>query len=423
MTTPHFATSLLVEDTCVISDSDKFIAYCPFTKKIAQFSDPVWEKAENLKFLRKQGLFNPPPREKPSGHFTSLTLFLTQDCNLACTYCYAQSQRSHTSMNWLLAKKAIDAFAKQYRGEVLKVNFHGGGEPTLEFNLLKQVVSYCHTLPYSSQAFSLITNGVTNRAMLEFLVKHQFTLTISVDGPPQIQNFQRPLKAGKPSSTYVENTIQWLVERDYPFTVRPTLTLWSTSAILKVLEYFQTKGVKKILLQPLSSGPGCPFEEASPSLEGWIKALLAALDFAEQYDLQIINSSVESITTGKIGSYCGAMAGETLVVTTKGLLTGCYEVVGEESQGAEHFLYGKIGNRLQIDQEKQSKLSSRMVGNIQECQTCFAKFICAGTCPMKAWRKTGNMFEKDPYTCQFSKTVIPKLIKRIAQRSWPTTSI
>ena len=175
--------------------------------------------------------------------------------------------------------------------------------------------------------------------------------------------------------------------------------------------------MKKIFLQLLSSGRGCPFEETLPTIEELVEVFWTSLEFARAHDMQIINSSIESIFGGKIGSYCRAISGESLVVTTQGFLTSCYEIIGEESQGAKNFLYGRIENQLFVDDEKRARFSSRLVENMRECQTCFAKFICAGTCPMKAWRKTGNLFERDPYTCAFSKKIIPKLIKQIAQES------
>ena len=207
--------TLLVGDTCVIRENEQFITYCPFTKKIAKFADKVWEDGESLNILQKQGLFNDPPVfQKHTQGFTSLTLFLTQQCNLSCSYCYAQTDTlPHHKMNWSLAKQAVDFFSEQYQGQRFKIGFHGGGEQTLEIKLIKQIVAYCHTLGYPTYSFALTTNGVMNPSVLEYLIENQFALTISIDGPPILQDVQRPFKQGKSSSFYVEATIQRLVER------------------------------------------------------------------------------------------------------------------------------------------------------------------------------------------------------------------
>lgn len=410
--------TILVGDTCVIRENDQFIAYCPFTRKIVKLSERVWEDTKFLEILQKQGLFNEPPApQRRSQGFTSLTLFLTQRCNLSCTYCYARTDTLPHKMDWSLAKQAIDFFCKQYQSQKFKMAFHGGGEQTLESKLIKQTVAYCRALGYPAYSFALTTNGVIHPNVLNYLIENQFALTISIDGPPALQDVQRPFKQGKPSSSYVEATIQRLVEQNYPFVVRPTLTQLSLSNILNLLRYFNRIGVKKIFLQPLSSGRGCPFEETLPNIEELVEVFWASLEFAREHGMQIINSNIESILTGKVGSYCRAIAGEALIVTTQGFLSSCYEIIGEESQGAKDFLYGRIENQLSIDDKKLFKLSSRVAENMQECQTCFAKFICAGTCPMKAWRKTGNLFERDPYTCKFSKKIIPRLIRQMAQES------
>ena len=77
----------------------------------------------------------------------NLILQVTQQCNLRCKYCAYSGNyynRSHTSnrMDFETAKKAIDFYLKRSeKADQLALSFYGG-EPLLEFELIKKCVSY-----------------------------------------------------------------------------------------------------------------------------------------------------------------------------------------------------------------------------------------------------------------------------------------
>ena len=78
-----------------------------------------------------------------------ITLQVTQSCNFRCKYCiYSEnanrSQRTHSSkhMSWETAKKAIDfLYEHSVDSEKIYIGFYGG-EPLLEFELIKQCIEY-----------------------------------------------------------------------------------------------------------------------------------------------------------------------------------------------------------------------------------------------------------------------------------------
>ncbi len=132
----------------------------------------------------------------------TVALQVTQGCNLRCKYCAysgGYENRTHSSkrMNRETAIKAIDfLFAHSIDRDRISLGFYGG-EPLLEYNLIKECVEYAKR---KSAGKELLFNMTTNATLitdeiLEFLYENGFSLTISLDGDRQAQNKNRVFAA------------------------------------------------------------------------------------------------------------------------------------------------------------------------------------------------------------------------------------
>lgn len=128
-----------------------------------------------------------------------ITLQVTKDCNFKCRYClYANDtkvERNHEKINmrWDIAKKSIDFLYDHSKdSNIITISFYGG-EPLLNYDLIKKVVEYSKSLYCTKKIEFLMTiNGsLLNDEIIEFIVKNNFMLTISIDGPENIQNRHR----------------------------------------------------------------------------------------------------------------------------------------------------------------------------------------------------------------------------------------
>ena len=152
---------------------------------------------------------DPPPQQqtKPNLRFepTNLILCPTTDCNLRCTYCYASGGASPKYMDFEMAARAIDFIvdnAVKNGGEMIRVNFHGGGEPTLAFDFIKKVCAYANELATKHKLnlnLEIGTNLVMDREKLDFLINNFHSFTVSIDGPKEIHDRNRPTAGGKGS--------------------------------------------------------------------------------------------------------------------------------------------------------------------------------------------------------------------------------
>lgn len=134
-----------------------------------------------------------------------ITLQLTQECNFRCDYCvYSdqrnQKQRSHSSkrMSWKTAKSAVDFyFSHSIDSESRSIGLYGG-EPLLQFDLIKRIVEYAKQKSRGKYIeFHMTTNGSLLRdGVVPFLVAHDVRLLISVDGKKASHDKNRVFKDG-----------------------------------------------------------------------------------------------------------------------------------------------------------------------------------------------------------------------------------
>lgn len=119
-----------------------------------------------------------------------IILQITQNCNLRCSYCPYSSNNgtnrlhSNKKMSWELAKKSIDYYKFNSVDSGKAVLSFYGGEPLIEFELIKKCVDYFKTTFKGKEiALYITTNGtLIDNSKAEYLEKNNFKVTISLDG-------------------------------------------------------------------------------------------------------------------------------------------------------------------------------------------------------------------------------------------------
>ena len=124
----------------------------------------------------------------------TVTLTLTEKCNLNCIYCY-ESDRSNVSMAWDIAKEIIDREMSADDGtEKVHIDFFGG-EPFIEFELLKKILEYLYTTKWSKKfSCGTSTNGTLVHGKIKQWLKenhHRIEVGLSFDGNKAMQDYNR----------------------------------------------------------------------------------------------------------------------------------------------------------------------------------------------------------------------------------------
>lgn len=172
-----------------------------------------------------------------------LSILLTDDCNLKCKYCYCGEERKKNSINIKFVKCAIDDFYKQ--GNKLFIRFFGNGEPTLEFEKIKEIYEYAIKLDKES-TFEIQTNGVFNEEMAKWIGEHIDIVWISYDGTTEVNDFYRATFNNKSVSNIVEKNIKYLNEKVKELGVRATIGKKNLYKQNEIIDKMQEMGVKYI---------------------------------------------------------------------------------------------------------------------------------------------------------------------------------
>ena len=133
------------------------------------------------------------------------TVVLTLDCNLACPYCYEDRFRGRFAMNDAIARQLV-AFVLREQigcGRDVELRFYGG-EPLMAVPRLKEIAGPLQEVAASAGtrfSCSMVTNGtLLTRSLVEELLPLGLTSAqVTLDGPPEIHDCQRPFVSGKGS--------------------------------------------------------------------------------------------------------------------------------------------------------------------------------------------------------------------------------
>lgn len=96
-------------------------------------------------------------------------------------------------MDWNTAKKSLDFLLEHsIDNEIVNIGFYGG-EPMIEFDLIKKCIEYAKEIFKGKDIqFSITTNGtLINKKIIRYFVKNKVNLTISLDGPKEVHDKNR----------------------------------------------------------------------------------------------------------------------------------------------------------------------------------------------------------------------------------------
>lgn len=202
------------------SEQEKFENEYNYIKNLIEENMFYFPETKENKYELSEYIYN--------ANSSQLILVLTGKCNMRCEYCvycekYPQEiGYSEEEMTFETARKGIDLFFELHKEKVAHgykkqpmINFYGG-EPLLRFDLIKEVVEYVEQKDLNSR-FYITTNGLLlNEEVADFISRHKFTVTFSLDGFKENHDRNRVTTGGKPTFDIVVSKIKMLqkIKRD-----------------------------------------------------------------------------------------------------------------------------------------------------------------------------------------------------------------
>lgn len=322
-----------------------------------------------------------------------LSIPITDNCNLKCGYCYfrAGDDDRKSAMSREQIKACVDAYVVninnypvKLKNQAIDIAIAGGGEPTVEFELFKFAVLYIEEKLNKigiKPRFSMPTNGAYGQPVREFILKHFFQISFSMDGPEFIQNVHRPYRNGAGSFEKVFETAKFFYENKMNMAFRITVTDYSLPHLIEILNFFDAefKGICVGIEAMNLFGRAVNNSKLNPpDPQKYSEALVKAYKYAQERGIKVKNAS-----TGKFEClrtvFCGAVGIPNWTVTCDGRVTSC-----TRDNAPDEFTFGKFNMdtlSYDIDQDKVAKLRNMSVLYYEDCKDCFCKYNCAGDCP------------------------------------------
>ena len=342
----------------------------------------------------------------------ALCLHIAHDCNLACKYCFAEEGEYHgrrALMSLEVGKKALDFLvANSGKRRNLEVDFFGG-EPLLNWKVVKQLVEYGRSLEEANHKkfrFTLTTNGVLlNDEVMEFCNREMSNVVLSLDGRKDVNDKMRPFRNGSGSYDMIVPKFQKFAESrgQMDYYVRGTFTRNNLDFSKDVLHYADL-GFKQMSMEPVVAEPEMDYairEEDIPQiLEEYDKLAVEYIKRKKEgrgfnfFHFMIDLNAGPCVAKRMAG--CGSGT-EYLAVTPWGDLYPCHQFVGNEE-----FLLGNVDTGI-VNEEIRNEFKLCNVYAKESCKDCFARFYCSGGCSANSYNFSGSINGAYEIGCEMQK--------------------
>ncbi len=343
----------------------------------------------------------------------ALCLHIAHDCNLKCKYCFADEGEYHGKrelMSLEVGKKSLDFLVANSGNRVnLEVDFFGG-EPLMNFDVVKGIVAYGRELEKTVNKkfrFTLTTNGMLlNDDVMEFADKEIHNVVLSIDGRKEVNDRVRPDFGNNGSYDRIVPKFQDMAERrnQLGYYVRGTFTRYNLDFSKDVL-HLADLGFKQISVEPVVASTEADYhlrESDLPTIfkeyENLAFEMIKRKKKGEEFNFFHFMIDLEGgpcVKKRLVG--CGAGT-EYLAVTPTGDLYPCHQFVGE----GDEFKVGTVDTGV-TNKEQVCEFGKCNVYAKPECKDCWNKFYCSGGCAANAYQQNGNIL--DPYAvgCELQK--------------------
>lgn len=335
--------------------------------------------------------------EKSVANCPQIILEVTEKCNMACRYCiYGESysdfgNRTGETMGQMSAIGVVDYMLNLWKSnnntsplETRYVGFYGG-EPLLNFSLINTVVKYIDTIKEEQRlpfriAYTLTTNASKLQKHIDFLIKYDFELTLSLDGGP-FDNANRVWKDGSESFSRIITNIIFL-KNNYPEffnnNVHVNAVYSNVSGYYRVKDFFESNGIANYKITELN-----PFHSYGRE-NRYYKSIFSDLDGKDREQLVFSETIIDdfvALLSDQYLSYADLVYNDKrkirtgtclpfsrkLFLTVQGQILPCEAVPHIHALGS----VDKSGNVL-MDYEAVSKYYNKYYAGLKRyCKRCY----------------------------------------------------
>lgn len=354
------------------------------------------------------------------GESKSITFCVTEDCNLACKYCYMTGKNSKTKMKFETAQKAVDYILTSKEQEFTKhesvVWEFIGGEPFLEIALIDKISDYIKLRMYEldhkwfeSYRFSFSSNGLlySTPKVQEYILKNKghVSIGLSIDGNKIKHDLQRIRPDGSGSyDDVIKNARLWMEQfpgattkatfahDDLPFLKDSIISLWNLG--LKLVP------ANVVFEDVWHEGDDIIFENQLKELADYI----IEKELWRDHSVRFFDprNGFPAQETDLEMNFCGS--GKMLAIDCKGDFFPCIRFYGMSLENRKPIVIGNINNGIDHDKLRPFELLTYRTQSTDECINCEVSTGCAWcTGGNYDFADTDTIFQRATYICKMHK--------------------
>lgn len=342
-----------------------------------------------------------------------ITFIVTQDCQLACKYCYLVGKNSSHKMSFETAKRVVDMMLDgEFKEDSVVWDFMGG-EPLLEIDLLNEVCSYIEKRLLSTNhkwknayTFNITTNGINynTQKVQEYIAKFRCHLNISItiDGTKSKHDTNRISKNGIGSYDIVVDSVRTWTQQFPEVGTKVTISSEDIPYVRESVLHLFDIGIKNVYMN-------CVFEDVWNPGDDFLleEQLIQLADTLIQEDRYIGHSC--SIFDKNIGrplpvekdntNWCGA--GKMLAVDSMGKFYPCNRFAKYSLRSKDPIVIGDIDNGIDKNLLRPFEALNRKVQCSQKCIECEIATGCAW-CQAENYdsAQTDTIFQRSTAICK-----------------------
>lgn len=356
----------------------------------------------------------------------TITFCVTEDCNLACKYCYMTGKNNKNKMDFDLAKRCVDYILsnREIFYEKSVVWDFIGGEPFLEMDLIDKLCDYIKLQMFllnhpwfDSYRFSFSSNGLLyhTEKVQRFIEKNKthISIGISVDGNKLKHDLQRVYPNGKGSyEDVMKNVSLWQTQfingstkatfshDDLPHLKDSIISLWDN-------------GIKEVAANVIfedvwQDGDDEILERQLDELGDYILNNQKWNDYYVRFFDPTIGNPISE--EDKKHNFCGA--GKMLAIDCNGNFYPCIRFLDFSMSKRKGRSIGNINNGFDENKLRAFKCLTLEDQSKPECLNCEVATGCA-LCTGFNYDDSGSIFDRATHICKLHKATV-----RANKRFW-----
>ena len=345
----------------------------------------------------------------------TLVLNVTNQCNLSCKYCYefgedrlAEPAGKTKFMNEETAHAAVDFLLANSPGRrAVHLTFFGG-ETLMNFKVVRAAIEYAREQAHAAGKyidFSLTTNAtLLTEPVIEYLAENHVGVTISIDGPKEMNDQLRVFSNGQGSYEIIAPKVKELLAKHQTRPIAARVTL--TSQVVDVQRIYRhlkdELGFHEVGFAPVTTSPVRLYAIGTNGLNSILEQFTALADEYlecalrdEAHGFSNVSDTLQELHAGISKAHpCGAGLG-LLGVSPSGDLAPCHRFVDADAHKLGHLATG-------IERDTQAEFLARgHINRKEECHTCWARPVCSGGCYHEAFVRYGDTGKANLHYCDW----------------------